>query len=855
LNRQVRFKVPLYRHPDPLLHPVFCEFGNSRWRIRFAAQTPNGNEDLRHVEMDLFNGKGIAAVPLRWQSKRLAKDLAREPAPATNGDAVHVTRADRSGRAAAGAGANDAVNVLSVFDEEHWNGRLQAPRAQLNHLAEIRDRGSESGSAGAARLERALGAVRWMVTFSPRLEQRGPWLDYAAAHKLNIKSPNAGENKGRGPQAQLLLARLDGLRLLSVDLGQRYAAACAVWEAVTAEQVHAACDGAGVPRPEPDALSVQLRVAGKRTTTFRRVGDRAWARLDRSFVIRLAGEDGPARKASPQETQAVRTLRCEMGSAEMQDAPNAVDELMASALRLLRLGLQRHARRAGVALGLTAAQKVLPGGRVVQISDENERIDSIANAIADWWTFTENTRWKDASAAAMWAEKMAPRVEGIDLATDLENTPYKQRQQVRVKLVQDLREVAKTLRPDEAAEMAELWRLEWLREEARWRKRLRWIKDWLLPRGCRAQSNSIRRTGGLSIRRLENLRALYRLEKAFAGRLRVGADGRRAAPQAPSAEFGQKTLTALERLRENRVKQTASRIVAAALGLGKDLKSHPQVRFARCHAVVIENLTHYRPDEVRTRRENRQLMNWCAAKVGKYLAEGCELHGLLLREVQAAYTSRQDGFTGAPGTRCVDVPIRDFLLPGGFWEKELRAAEKALASGKANARNRYLIAARDRIAVTIPDPATAQGTVRIPVDGGPIFVSACIQSPAANGVQADMNAAANIGVRALLDPDWTARWWYVPCDARTAQPLKDKVKGAAAITPNIALPVAGGHGDKAKGKAQVVNLWRDVSARPVTEGRWQLYAAYRESVMERVTANLLRGFQKFGTPPEPDLPF
>jgi hypothetical protein len=28
--------------------------------------------------------------------------------------------------------------------------------------------------------------------------------------------------------------------------------------------------------------------------------------------------------------------------------------------------------------------------------------------------------------------------------------------------------------------------------------------------------------------------------------------------------------------------------------------------------------------------------------------------------------------------------------------------------------------------------------------------------------QADLNAAANIGLKALLDPDWPGKWWYVP---------------------------------------------------------------------------------------------
>jgi hypothetical protein len=839
LDRQVRFKVPLYRHPDPLLHPVFCEFGNSRWRIRFDAQDPNGTGSLRQAEMDLFDGASINAVPLRWQSKRLAADLALEQAQTNqDGNAVPVSRANRLGRAASGAAGDEPVHVMSVFEEDHWNGRLQAPREQLRRLAEIRNEAAPTPAAADRKFERELAAVRWLLTFSPRLQQHGPWLGYAAERGLNLRSPNVKENKGRGGQAQLQLARLDGLRVLSVDLGQRYAAACAVWEAVTAEQVWEACDGEGVAPPNADAVFIQ--VAGKKKTTFRRVGENAWARLDRSFVIRLAGEDAPARKASPAETGAVRALECEIGFTESGDKPKAVDELMTGALRVLRLGLQRHARRAGISVGFAAAEKILPGGRVQSLNGQHERINSIANALADWWTFATGTHWTDASAFKMWSAKVEPRTTGMDLTRDLESVPYRQRREAREKLVESLRPVAESLRTDEAEELAELWRMEWLREEARWRKRLRWIKDWLLPRGCAAKGTSIRHTGGLSIRRLENLRGLYRLERAFAGRLRIGAGGRRLEPQPPSEAFGQKALVALERLRDNRVKQTASRIIAAALGLGKNLKSdHSEERFAACHAVVIENLTHYRPDEVRTRRENRQLMNWCAAKVGKYLAEGCDLHGLLLREVQAAYTSRQDAFTGAPGVRCKDVPIKDFMSPEGYWEKELRGAEKAIGAGKASARNRYLVAVRDRLAAVVPAPAAALGTVRIPVDGGPVFVSANARSPAMSGIQADINAAANIGLRALLDPDWPARWWYIPCDARTAQPLKDKVKGSTAVIPNMVLPVAGMNGLKASRKGHVVNLWRDVSAHPLTEGSWQVYADYRESVMERVTANLL----------------
>ena len=788
---------------------------------------------------------------MRWQSKRLTNDLALHQTAVID-DATPVSRANRLGRAAAGAGSRSAVRILGVFDHKHWNGRLQAPRAQLHKLAKIRDNATVPEPARRQKYERGLSTIRWILTFSPRLQQKGPWLEYAAAQNLSAKSPHFAENRGRGWLAQHLLGRLDGLRILSVDLGQRYAAACAVWEAMSGDQVRATCASAGAPEPDKSALSIRVSVGGRRTI-LRRVGEDAWARLDRCFVIRLAGEDVPARKASPAEIQAVQTLCRELGYSDASRAAAAVDKLMSYALRVLRLGLQRHARRAMVVFGLAAKEKVVLGNQLRALS-EDERTDSIGTALADWWTFAVSSRWPDPHAAALWDEHIADRAAGIELPPDLESFSFRERLLVREKLLKDVRPIAQALRPEEVEQLTEIWRLQWLGEEARWCKRLRWIKDWLLPRGSGAQCNSIRRVGGLSLRRLNNLRALYRLEKSFAGRLRVGVGGHRCESQVPSEEFGRKTLTALERLRENRVKQTASRIVAAALGLGKDLKRGHGERFAPCHAVVIENLTNYRPDEVRSRRENRQLMDWCAAKVKKYLNESCDLHGILLREVQAAYTSRQDSLTGAPGVRCADVPIRDFMACGGYWERELRRADKANSSGRSDARSRYLIALRDRISAAIPYPAAAatKGAVRIPVDGGPVFVSADPQSPAAHGTQADMNAAANIGLRALLDPDWAGRWWYVPCNASTGVPVADGLKGSALIQPNLTL-FSSHNGAEKKPKRQVVNLWRDVSARPLNVGIWRTYAQYRASVMERVTAILLTGLQTLGD--DVDLPF
>jgi hypothetical protein len=605
LSEQMRFKVPAYRHPDPLLHPVFCDFGNSRWSVRFAAQKPEP-QDLRDVQLGLFDGHGIVPVRLRWHSKRLAGDLALAQVSDAGAKPVPVTRADRLGRKAGQAGSEDLVKILGLDEEKDWNGRLQAPRKQLAQIDEIRRSSKLETAEGALRLAKAVASIRWLLTFSARLQPHGAWMEYREQRGFRSDWPHSEENRRRARRSQLLLCRLPRLRLLSVDLGHRYAAACAVWESVASEEVRAMCQQAGVELSE-DAVHTVVKT-DTRTVIYRRTSESAWARLERSFVIRLPGEGGDIRKASPAELERVRELERELGSGEPEDGSKQVAELMSYALRLLRLGLYRHTRRAGIAIGLAARERVLPGGRVQPVMEE-ERAATVAEALADWYGLASGSRWRDSHAKELWGAHIEPLLSGIELPADVDGASFRERKQLRARLLASLLPLAQAISEECRMAWSEEWRDAWLYEEVRWRKRLRWVKDWLLPGGAQGKATEIRHTGGLSLRRIENVRVLYRLQKAHAGRLRAEATGRRASPQVIEEAFAQRTLEVLARLRESRVKQTASRIAASALGLGNDLVTYAG---APCHAIVVENLTHYRPDEVRTRRENRQLMSWCA---------------------------------------------------------------------------------------------------------------------------------------------------------------------------------------------------------------------------------------------------
>ena len=908
--RKRHFKVPAYRHPDALLHPIFCDFGLSRWDIKFAVHEARKNttrktqdamsdDDPHALSMTLWTGRAIESRRFRWQSKRLTHDLALDETRQREDGASEISRADRLGRAAAGVSPHGAVRIAHIFsDKMIWNGRLQAPRGQLNAIAaRVADHGWD------AKAKQMRDHLQWLITFSARLEPVGPWIEYKTGFPDDapakpfvsrrgdyaVKHQSNDERKGH---AKLILSRLPGLRVLSVDLGHRYAAACAVWEALSAEQATEACQAAGHEPPKDSDLYLHLKskeTDGKvRTIIYRRIGadtlpdgkphPAPWARLDRQFLIKLQGEDRQARKASPAEIAAVEELEKAVGRKPPDRRSMQVDDLMAEAVRTMRLSLRHHGRRARIAFNLTAGKKLLPGGREEVLTD-GTRADLLADTLADWYDLFTGQGWGDEWAQQQWEAHVTPLLQGTALpqAPEDDEATFKARKKYRANLIKNLQPAAESLARDASLcrQLHCLWATHWRENDAALRKRLRWLRDWILPRGKAKDDRAIRHVGGLSLMRIATVRLLSQVQKAFHTRSEPEDLRKNIPPKGDDAlsDFDRSLLDTLEHMREQRVKQLASRIAEAALGIGREHvfptkkerekkcwcgKVHdkkdpkrPRVRVDPfCHAVVIENLTHYRPEETRTRRENRQLMTWSSSKVKKYLAEACQLNGLHLREVQAAYTSRQDSRTGAPGVRCQDVPVREFMQ-SPFWRQRVAQAEKKRREGRGGALEQFLCDLDASWKHRCETDGEKAGTVRIPLQRGEIFVSADSGSPAAKGLQADLNAAANIGLKALADPDWPGKWWYVPCDAKTSVPVEDKVGGSAAICPGKPLrnvPPTPQNIRKARKKRgqtgapsrDIINLWKDVSSQPISaDGRWRDFTDYWNGVQARV-ANILR---------------
>jgi len=527
------FKVPAIRHPDALLHPIFCDFGKSRWIIRFDVHKDMQTPFPRALCLMLWTGSQMKWVPLRWQSKRLARDLALGQ-NAQNNRSSEVARADRLGRAAANVTKSDKVKISGLFEQTDWNGRLQSPRDQLEAIARHVEKHGWDKKAITLRNQ-----IQWLVTFSAKLQPKGPWCELAKNLGLKIAPqywPHTDSNKSRKGHARLILSRLPGLRVLSVDLGHRYAAACAVWEAVNADQVREACRVAGHEEPKESDLYLHLKkkltkqkkghqVEVEKTAIYRRIGadtlpdgtphPAPWARLDRQFINKLQGEKEGAREASNEELWAVHRVESELGrdvplidrlvaagwggtdkqkarleelkklgwTPTKEDEPEsrernddmevdgyrpslAVDELMSSVVRTMRLGLKRHGDRARIAHYLITNEKTKPGG-IKEKLDENERVELLQDALVLWHGLISSRGWRDGAARKLWDDHVA-MLSGYKSAEGIsEESSVLERRNKQKEIRENFHDVAKTLAQDVSRRerLHDAWKKRWEEED------------------------------------------------------------------------------------------------------------------------------------------------------------------------------------------------------------------------------------------------------------------------------------------------------------------------------------------------------------------------------------------------------
>jgi hypothetical protein len=153
----------------------------------------------------------------------------------------------------------------------------------------------------------------------------------------------------------------------------------------------------------------------------------------------------------------------------------------------------------------------------------------------------------------------------------------------------------------------------------------------------------------------------------------------------------------------------------------------------------------------RTKAENSRLMKWAHGKILDKLEDMCRPFGITLMLVDPAFSSHFDSRTGLPGVRVEEV-ARGFeqTYPFKVWKEQVDSKKhptklaveiKALVEAFAKHQN-------------------YNGTLLLAVEGGKEFLPVTTPAGIKPGpINADINAAGNIGLRGVADPQ---RWDIFP---------------------------------------------------------------------------------------------
>ncbi|GEM_PF-2026214 len=227
------------------------------------------------------------------------------------------------------------------------------------------------------------------------------------------------------------------------------------------------------------------------------------------------------------------------------------------------------------------------------------------------------------------------------------------------------------------------------------------------------------------------------------------------------------------RIRDQRVEQTAHLILAEALGM--ELKNPSEVvnkkarkmavdlhgeykrrkdknrrDYPRCSVIVLENLERYKTSQERTKTENSRLMQWAHRAIIEKLEDMCRPFGITLMLVDPAFSSHFDARTGLPGVRMNQVsPGFHEQYPYNKWVNDKTKTGKQTQLAKD-------IEAVKKLFADNPD---FKGDLILAVEGGKEFLPVLSPDGGEGLINADICAAGNVGLRGVADP---LRWDIFP---------------------------------------------------------------------------------------------
>jgi len=285
---------------------------------------------------------------------------------------------------------------------------------------------------------------------------------------------------------------------------------------------------------------------------------------------------------------------------------------------------------------------------------------------------------------------------------------------------------------------------------------------------------------GLSMRRLQQLldlrqrcQSYAKLEDRYHGPYKLSDFNPPDSSRDERPDVCSLLLERSNRIREQRVDQTAHLILAEALGM--ELKNPAEVlekktrknevdlhgeyqrrtdrsgnSYPRCSIIVMENLERYKMSLGRTRAENSRLMQWAHRAIIEKLEDMCRPFGITLMLVDPAFSSHFDSRNGLPG-------VRVNLVSGHFAQEH---PYKKWVDGKTKSGDDTQLAKDIKaLAKMFADNPAYTGELVLAVEGGKEFLPVFTSDGGEGLINADICAAGNIGLRGVTDPQ---RWDVFP---------------------------------------------------------------------------------------------
>jgi IS605 OrfB family transposase len=919
LYAATHLKSHMIHHFHEYLSPATLHFGTCRMSVNhYALKEPNSPEKLQLIELPLFNGKKFVLKEVYWDSKQLKRQLAHgndETIPqvpiATHNGLLCVGLQPDTDVRVSGLYAEHTKWPVSIsppreqlqklwdfrnssdYTETEFLNRLRKSKWSIDYVIKVRHGDTPFGRFAVAKNDEA-DENGDPTRILPNRFMR---------NSLYYIDPSWN---------------LENTAILSIDLGLRKAACGTFLHVVSDKQLEQLCNEYGLNPPDENIRFLEVKckndgeLNGKTRTYFlRRIGPdnfsdgtknhRIWCLIGDQFPIKLDGESkGDLRELTEEEMIFLNTMDILLGIPEpylqnlvwmtgygLEGSPENQQNRLRSILRSTDVKMptpeevanpdntcrRKPSRDAIAELGQLSYRLSYAIGRMFKLAKvpahlKDESLDVAVKGVREFLEVCETQNIVGQLARNLRDKliKTLPDYNEALLGPEPKNLPFKQKNERKNQRCETL---AKSLRKCDPDEIDAAFKDGLSEVEKKLNNVMNLLHMRLFPQftGTSIKHLAFKDMGGLSLLRIDILSDfIYKVKRRlvqYRALQETDWDRDLSLKILNKKHAAKKEIQYLQSLKNHRKCSLINAMISRALRgpkiatkkkasgiIGEILNSQ------FCPFLVVENLDTLRVNLNRTVRENQIIFKLCPGNFASELRYKCKLYGIMLVEVNPAYTSLTDSRTGDLGVRAKAISGIVFKETGWIQDFVAAARERAKKGNEPlSQEDRLFLASDDKLNNLPPGTSLKKQIVYVPWQGGPFFVSSNKESTRI--IDADFNGSTSIGIKALQVPDFVLSHPKVLTDGNT---VPDKVKYNKIKSIPKGKPLIKGYKgensteEEPKNNNERFYLWRKPSCEPIdSRSHWLRTWDFFESVKKDAFDYLIKKMEskKSGWPDDP----